>query len=91
MALGDAAFARLGTIKSTPSINRSRVTQKETGNVGRLRLAVREGTVQALLLFVLGLFLYLINSDRIALPMLAQGMGLEIFQECLGKGGGKMS
>ena len=51
------------------------MTQKENGNVGRLRLAGREGTVQALLLFVLGLFLYLIYWGRLAVPMLAQGMG----------------
>ena len=31
--------------------------------LGRLRLAIREGTVHVLLLFVLGLFLYLIKSN----------------------------
>ena len=31
--------------------------------LGRLRLAIREGTVRVLLLFVLGLFLCLIKSN----------------------------
>ena len=52
----------------------------------RRKLSVREGAVHVLLLLVLGLFLYFyfIESDRTAMPMIAQGDGAEIFQNCLG-------
>ena len=53
---------------------------------GRRRLALREGVVHTLLLFVLGSFLYfhLIESDRTAVPTLAQGDRADTFQKCLG-------
>ena len=62
---------------------------KREGRFGRRRLAIREGAVHVLLLFVLGLFLHfhLIKSDRTAVPVLAQGDGAEIIQKCLGKEG----
>ena len=57
--------------------------------LGRRRLSIREGAVHVLLLFVLGLFIYfqLIKPDRSTAPMLAQGDGAEIFQECIGREG----
>ena len=62
---------------------------KRDRRIGRRRLSIREGAVHVLLLVVLGLFLYfhLIKPDRTAAPMLAQGDGAEIFQECLGREG----